>query len=336
MGHTNSYIFEKYYQNRVVSIEISAAILKMPSRSSLLASVGHIGVDRDPRAPLHLDPGEKHTALMDRKFVAINAQIKELRASIYKEYRRPTSKATQAQSQRTQLRKLQGWQKTLRSAILKEAVLKKRRQFFNRIDNEDIRQAKCGVTVTHNPSLPVYALAARANLANIFSQVDPDGTTAGQRDRRMEALQNLINLCHIREPHHMNPASRAIKGAIEAPADDTTCTTKDAKVNDDLLHLRHSFETMELVPLALPSTICLFCLGDTGSIFQARTASFSRIDSLRRHVDEQHLAQHVEGTPLLCPHPSCDEQSPDVGAFKNHAATVHNMWLSKWCGVSIS
>ena len=57
MGHTNSYIFEKYYQNRVVSIDISVAIVKMPSRSSLLASVGHIGVDRDPGAPLDLDPG---------------------------------------------------------------------------------------------------------------------------------------------------------------------------------------------------------------------------------------------------------------------------------------
>ena len=208
---------------------------------------------------------------------------------------------------------MQGLRKTLRSELLKEAVLKKRRQFFNRIDNEDIRRAKYGVTVTHNPSLPVYTLAARANLANIFSQVDPDGTTAAQRDRRMEALQNFISLCHIREPHHMNPASRAIKGAIEASADDTTCTTKDAKVDDGLLHLRHSFETIELIPLALPSTICLFCLGDAGLIFQARTASFSRIDSLRRPVDEQHLAQHVEGMPLLCPHPSCDEQTPNVG-----------------------
>ena len=31
MGHTNSSLYGKFYQNRVVSIDISAAFLKMPS-----------------------------------------------------------------------------------------------------------------------------------------------------------------------------------------------------------------------------------------------------------------------------------------------------------------
>lgn len=83
MGHSNSNIYEKFYQNQVVSTDISAAILKMPSRSSLLASVDHIGIDRDPRAPLHLDTEEQDTALANQKFVEIEARIKKLNASIY-------------------------------------------------------------------------------------------------------------------------------------------------------------------------------------------------------------------------------------------------------------
>ena len=63
MGHTNSYIYEKFYQNRLVKTNISAASLKMPSRSSLLASVAHIGINRDPRAPVHLDINEQDAAL---------------------------------------------------------------------------------------------------------------------------------------------------------------------------------------------------------------------------------------------------------------------------------
>ena len=52
MGHHHSSIYEQYYQNRVVSTVISADFLKKPSRSLLLVSVGHIGIDRNPRAPL--------------------------------------------------------------------------------------------------------------------------------------------------------------------------------------------------------------------------------------------------------------------------------------------
>lgn len=86
---------------------------------------------------------------------------------------------------------------------------------------------------------------------------------------------------------------------------------------------------MELVPLVLPSTICLFCLDDDELTSQARTASFSRIDSLRRHMDDVHLSHYDPEVPLLCPHPSCDISLQGVNHFKNHAATVHNVSLSK-------
>lgn len=55
---------------------------------------------------------------------------------------------------------------------------------------------------------------------------------------------------------------------------------------------------MELVPLVLPSTICLFCLGDDELISQARIVSFSRIDSLRRHMDDIHLSHYDPEVPL--------------------------------------
>lgn len=169
---------------------------------------------------------------------------------------------------------------SLRKRLLKEAAEEKRRRFFDRIDNDDIRQTKDGVPSTYTPALLVYTLTARRNLVKIFNGVHPDGLTASQHDRRIEALQNLIDLCHKREPHHMNPASRA---------------------SNDVKDLQDAFETMKLIPLALPSTICLFCLGDVDLTSEARTASFSRVDSLRRYVDELHLRHHVPDVPLICP-----------------------------------
>ncbi|KAL9130584.1 MAG: hypothetical protein Q9175_006985 [Cornicularia normoerica] len=212
MGHTNSYIFKKFYQNRVIKTDISAAFLKIPSRSSLLASVGHIDIDRNPRAPVHLDTNEQDAALADQNFVYLKARIKSLRTSIYKKHSRLKYKTTTNKAQKKQLRELQRSRQTLRKRLLKDAANEKRIRFFHCIDSDDIRQAKHGVPVTYSPPLQVYALGARANLASILNRVSPDGVTARQRGR-IEALQNLIDLCHTREPHHRNPASRASKGA---------------------------------------------------------------------------------------------------------------------------
>ncbi|KAL6712955.1 hypothetical protein ACLMJK_009510 [Lecanora helva] len=328
MGHTNSYIFEKYYQNRVVSTDISAAFLKKPPRSSLLASVGHIGIDRDPRAPCGLEPEEKSAALADQRYVAIEARIKELRSECYRACSGPLSNSAVVQSQKKELTKVQNQRQRLRQALLKSASRNKRKKFFDNIDQDDIRQAKSGIKVTYNPPLSVYSLPCRANLATILTHVDPHEPKANQLERRFEALQNLIDLCHSCEPHHMNPASTASHNATGHLSDVSLEAPKDA-TDKDKEGLQNAIESMELVPLALPSTICIFCVGNEKLANSARTASFSRIDSLRRHVETLHLAKHIDGETILCPHPSCDAQFQIIGEFKNHAATIHNVWLSQ-------
>ena len=86
---------------------------------------------------------------------------------------------------------------------------------------------------------------------------------------------------------------------------------------------------MELVPLVLSSTICLFYLGNVDLAFCARTLSFLRIETLRRHIDELHLSHYDLNVPLVCPHPSCDISLQSVNHFKMHAATVYTVFLSK-------
>lgn len=87
---------------------------------------------------------------------------------------------------------------------------------------------------------------------------------------------------------------------------------------------------MELLSLMLPSTICLVCLGDDELKSQASIASFSRTDGLRRHMDDVHLSHYDPEVPLLCPRPSCGISLEGVMHCKNHAATVRNVFLSKW------
>lgn len=81
MGHSRVNIYEQHYQNRVINIDITAAILKTPSRSSLLESIGHLGLDRDPRVPQMLDQKERDAVLADPKLIQLIAEIKDYRAS---------------------------------------------------------------------------------------------------------------------------------------------------------------------------------------------------------------------------------------------------------------
>ena len=111
--------------------------------------------------------------------------------------------------------------------------------------------------------------------------------------------------------------------------EDPTFALKEVQTEHEIRDLQKAFETMELVPLVLPSTLCLFCLGDDELAYQARTASFSRIDSFRGHMDDVHLSHYDPEVPLLCPHPSCDISLQSVIHFKNHATTVHIAFLSK-------
>lgn len=328
MGHSRFDIYEKHYQNRVVNIDISAAILKTPSRNSLLESVGHIGLDRDPRVPQTLDQKEKDAVLIDPELVQLTAEIEDYRASVPRQVfcnsKNPEKRTTEWRN----LRNLQARRQWLRKKLLRQAKAEKRRHFFANVDNQDIRQSGLGMPITHNPSVPVYILPPRANLAEIFSQEDPEVTRLYQSDRRREALQNLVELGQMREPHPQNPASR-MKWESNISIREGDCGPEGVHMEDDISDIREAFENMELIPLQLPSTMCLFCLGDSELSFVTRTASFSRIDSLRRHIDDLHLSRYDQDVPIVCPHPSCDTSLQDVNHFKNHAATVHNVFLSK-------
>ena len=86
--HSRADIYEKHYQNRVVNINISAAMLKTPSRSSLLESVGYIGLDRDPRVSQSLNKEEKDAVLANPELVQLTVEIKDYRAGVPQEFLR--------------------------------------------------------------------------------------------------------------------------------------------------------------------------------------------------------------------------------------------------------
>lgn len=121
MGHSRVNIYEQHYQNRVINIDITAAILKTPSRSSLLESVDHLGLDRDPRVPQMLDQKERDAVLADPKLVQLIAEIKDYRASFPRFAFRKFEHEKRTPEQK-HLRKIQARSVLLRKNLLKQAI----------------------------------------------------------------------------------------------------------------------------------------------------------------------------------------------------------------------
>jgi len=88
----------------------------------------------------------------------------------------------------------------------------------------------------------------------------------------------------------------------------------------------HDEQIPDLFPIIVPGTVCL---GDTSLSSHARTYAYARWRSLARHFERNHLRLLPSMGNFLCPHPSCTAQEVhlvDVAHFKNHAATVHNVF----------
>lgn len=131
MGHSRADIYEKHYQNRVVNIDIAAAILKTPSRSSLLESVGHIGLDHDPRVPQTLDQEEKDAVLADPELIQITTQINDYCASVPRQAFCDSRDPEKRTPEWRHLRNIQARRLVLRKKLLRQATAKKRLLFLH-------------------------------------------------------------------------------------------------------------------------------------------------------------------------------------------------------------
>ena len=133
----------------------------------------------------------------------------------------------------------------------------------------------------------------------------------------------------MREAHFKNPALKRKREFNILAVQEGDFGLKDAIIKDDLREIKEAFKSMKLIPLKVLSTMCLFCLGDNELSFVTRIASFAHIDSLRRLVDDLYLYHYDQDVSVVCPHSLCDTSFQNVDYFKNHVATVHNVFLSK-------
>lgn len=134
---------------------------------------------------------------------------------------------------------------------------------------------------------------------------DPLGDEQLTLQQRFQALQNLTRLCSLCE----------VLQRSSTPSDNLSSDAEGGK------------DAFCKYPITCLDTQYLFCLGNTILCHATRTFSFSCRDTLKKHVEKVHLHHLSPDSEFTCVHPACDQKVNGLMHFKNHAATVHKVFL---------
>ena len=161
-------------------------------------------------------------------------------------------------------------------------------------------------------SILEYVFEERARIADAFWGPDA-GTLVGEAAlcQRIQVVKDLAALCHLREQRVPGKRINRYKSTSSSTAKSSSSSIEDIK---------HKSDSPD-VPLHCSLNQCIICFNELGPLL---THEFSRVDSLRRHVQDKHAA---EMDPMWkCGHPACRGIDPlgSLKTFLHHAAKVHN------------
>ena len=84
MGHARADVFRRHYMHQTVKVDTQSAYLGTTSRADLIKTIGLISDERDPRAPVKLEPVDDRLG-NDRELSALKDKQKRLKAILKEE-----------------------------------------------------------------------------------------------------------------------------------------------------------------------------------------------------------------------------------------------------------
>lgn len=320
MGHSDSNIYHRYYQNQVVDADTVSAFLEEPSNKAVLRLAGHVSLTKDPNAPTRLTPAQRQEILRDPEVAA--AKLKRDRSRFKLRQNHQTIEAARRLGQTNaavgaaviEHDALVKVFHRLQSHKEREMSARQRRDYFSMLGVGCIENQHSGRMDPAGPSPPTFAFTERSALAGLlFPQADVVAQCYDQLlKRRCETIRQIASLCTRREAPPVRRLLNQESSKLELPEEKAPCIPDN---------------TPELYPVLCVGTQCLFCLGNAGLPTHCRVRSFASSFTLTRHVQDQHLDSLSPG-PFTCPHPHCSIKGVPLEHgehFKAHAASVHNI-----------
>ena len=326
MDHTNSAIFQRNYLSRMIRYDIQAVYGGTAPRTELIQAANRMSRRIDPRRPKELTEAQSASIRQEEEIQELRGRRDELFQRIRHQFTfiyRAEGQAIYDQyeeAKRAVDRKIKARERELMKEIQKE--------YYTIAPVQDMRAQLEGDVELLSPILCTsrrvrYAFVERSRIAKAF--FDPLSTCGAKDDMdwRISIVDDMVSLC-IRQEGVFRKARRTRR--IQARERDS-----DDDAERPLKAVKFESESDSSIPYLFPVRCkpyqCLYCLGDTDLPLEERLHSLGSKYSLQRHFDRRHPFRPREPCPF--PHPECAAFTLDsVMHFKNHAATVHGIYMS--------
>ena len=320
MGHRNSEIHDRYYQNQVLDTDIVSAFLDTPSDEALMKLMGHMSLTRDPSAPSKPSLAQYDQARNDAEVVASKLNLQKITNEFLRCHGAITAARRKAKESPDIARAVKALDQQRRDhdkihkRKLSDLFEVSRQEYFATLGATCLEIQHTGGEESIGPTKPEYRFTERAELTTLlFPAVRSQPVSYSEQvHMSCEIIRNYESLCHRRE-YRRPPVKRAKSNTVDEPVDVKPCFLDTEP---------------DIYPMQCPGTQCLFCLGDTTLCVEIRTRCFSKPFTLTRHVQTQHLQYLPKGKPFICPHPSCaldSVQLQHADHFKSHALQAHSV-----------
>ena len=290
--------------------------------------------NRDPKAPKDLTDEQRQILCRDRHLVDLRRQREAIRREICFGGR-PLShaKGTDLHRQHTELGKAiarrrrdlrrMGWDQIKKTYHSEMPVMEIDKQIdaMQGVESGDVALPE--LEEDWIPPAPTFGCREHERVADAFFGPTAETLTGDEAlSRQIQVVNDLAVLCELREPPRRGP--KLVWSKYDEDIVDGTGTST-AEFSDNV----KPEEASEIPDLAFPTDQCMFCAGDV-SLRAFHPRSKQRPDSLRRHLENQHLSG-LTGQ-VACPHPVCKEKGVEPFSNRevwlNHAAVVHKYDLN--------
>ena len=325
MDHTNSAIFQRNYLSRMIRYDTQASYRGTAPRTALIQAANRMSRRIDPRRPKELTEAQSASIRQEEEIQELRGRRDELFQRIRHQFTfvyRAEGQVIYAQyeeAKRAVDRKIKARERELIKQIQQE--------YDTIAPVQDMRAQLEGDVELLSPVICTsgrvrYAFMERSRIAKAF--FDPLSTCGAEDDVdwRVSIIDDMVSLC-IRQEGVFRKARRirriqARGGCLDDAERPLSAVKSDPKSDSSIPYI---------FPVRCKPYQCLYCLGDIDLPLEERLHNLGSKYSLQRHFDRRHPFRPCEPCPF--PHPKCAAVTLNsVMHFKNHAATIHGIYMS--------
>ena len=309
---------------------MQSVVLLRPPQAQLVHAVAQMNRNRDPKAPKDLTDEQRQILCRDEYLIDLRKQRDALRREMCfggqslsrakgsDMHRRHKELGKAITRRRQELRRV-GWDQVKKSYHSEMPVLEIDKQIDAMLGVESGEVALAEFEDDWIPPAPSFLSKEHERVADAFFGPTAETLTGAEAlSRRIQVVNDLAVLCELREPPKRGPKLNWSRYDEKIDLDRTDTSTAESSDNVK------SEDTSQIPDLSFPTDRCMFCAGDT-TLRTFHPRSKQRPDSLRRHLENQHLSRLTE--QVDCPHHACKEKGAKPFANRevwlNHAAVVH-------------